>query len=186
MRHKCKMDGYYTNYNPFSESLYRRKDIVRKNLLWDTETLFSIVPETKESSSVPANPQITSFKFKSAAYKEKTETWVFAAIGMPNATNFPRPAQGYPALLLIHGGAMCVNYDWIKYWTDKGFVALAYDLFSNQTDGSGNRIVNPEGGPTENDGVLHDTIPMTQKILGCITALRTQFCVITCCVAIKT
>lgn len=146
----------YSTFNPETDSPYKMTDVVKTDLMWDTATLFAQVPETKEVGAINLGENITSFKFKSVAYNAKAETWVFGAIGMPNAVKYPKPAQGYPAVILIHGGAMYVNVDWINYWTNKGFVALAFDVFGNQLDANGAKAVNSEGGPGENDGPLND------------------------------
>jgi dienelactone hydrolase len=78
---------------------------------------------------------------------------------VPKTQNFPMPTGGYPAIVLVHGGAGQVYTDWIEYWTDKGYVAIALDIFSNMLDDGLNKVVNPEGGPTEyQSGSLNDSV----------------------------
>ncbi len=156
----------------------------KENLLWDTRALFTQATEVKEVGAVELGERITSFKFKGAPYQDKQETWVFAAIGIPDATKFPMPSGGYPAVLAVHGGGGQVFTDWITYWTDRGFVCLAPDMFSNQLDQEGNKAFNSEGGPTEDQaGSIKDSVDATKNswvyhsvynIIACHNYLRSQ------------
>lgn len=128
--------------------LYQIEDVVKPNLIWDTETLFATAPETK-NMDLQLGDGIQTFKFKSAPYQGLPYTWVFAAIGVPSAE---MPENGYPAIVLAHGGGGTVSKDWISYWTSQGYVAIAFDSFSNQLDERGQRVPNPEGGPKETGG----------------------------------
>lgn len=150
-------------FNPETDSPYKTEDVVKQDLMWNTASLYAVNPETKEVGNVnygAGYENLTSFKFKSAPFSKKTQTqentWVFATVGVPDQTAFSKPELGYPAVVLVHGGGGYVFKDWIKYWTDKGFVALALDMFSNQLDVLGNKTSNPEGGPTESDGPCYD------------------------------
>ena len=147
----------YPNYDPETQSPYLVEDVVKPDLLWDTQTLFATIPQIKDEGEVPLGENITSFKFASVPYLDKERTWVFAAIGMPNAEKYPKPANGYPAVVLVHGGSGQVYPQWIQYWTDKGYVALALDIFANQLDTDGSKVMNAEGGPDESKaGSLYD------------------------------
>ena len=125
--------------------LYQMEDIVHPNLLWDTKTLFNIKVARKEES-VDLGSNIQAFKFQSAPYGNLESTWVFAAIGTPTTE---KPKGGYPAILLIHGGGGTVSKDWMQYWMDRGYVALAFDVFGHQLDKNLNKVDNPESGPKE-------------------------------------
>lgn len=57
------------------------------------------------------------------------ENKVFAFIGYPNT---PMPEGGYPAVVLIHGGGGYAFYEWVKEWTDKGYVAIAPDFYGQK------------------------------------------------------
>jgi len=148
-------------YNPSIHSPYKIDDVVKEDLMWNTEELFALDPEIKDEGAINLGDRITSFKFASAPYTKKEhtsdKTWVFAAIGLPNERQFPMPEGGYPAVLLIHGGAGQVYPEWIKYWTNKGYVAIAYDVFGNELDYNGQKAVNYYGGPDEGKaGSLYD------------------------------
>lgn len=127
------------------ESVSQIDDIVKPDLMWDTETLFATKPEMQETD-VYLGGNIQTFKFRSAPYGDKESTWVFAAIGIPTTE---KPEDGYPAVVLVHGGGGTVSKDWINYWTQQGYVALAFDNFGNQLDKNGNKVENPDGGPKE-------------------------------------
>ena len=131
-----------------SSPLYQMQDIRKPNSIWDVDKLFSVKPEIREVD-VALGEGIQAFKFKSVPYKGAAETWVFAAIGMPYTE---RPKDGYPAIVLAHGGGGTVSKEWMEYWMAQGYVALAFDSFANQLDESGNKVANPEGGPKESGG----------------------------------
>ena len=132
--------------NKESLPLYQIEDVVRSDLLWDTKTLFDCKVTTKEEN-VDLGENIEAFKFQSAPYGNLQNTWVFAAIGMPETE---KPKDGYPAIVLIHGGGGTVSPNWMKYWMERGFVTLAFDVFGHQLDENLNRVDNPESGPKEN------------------------------------
>lgn len=70
---------------------------------------------------------------------------VFAYYGKPAQAN---PKRGNPAVLLIHGGDGCAYYEWVKEWTEKGFVAIAPDFSAQYAVGEKERHEqNPLGGP---------------------------------------
>ena len=128
--------------------LYQIADVVKSDLLWDTKTTFATVPERK-SADVSLGENIDAFYFKSEPYQGSTHTWVFAAVGVPISE---MPKGGYPAIVLAHGGGGYVSTKWINYWTEQGYVAIAFDSFSGALDANGNRINNPDGGPKETGG----------------------------------
>ena len=134
-----------TQSTPEQESTSQVDEFVKPDLIWDTETLFATKPEMQETD-VSLGGTIQTFKFRSAPYGDKKSTWVFAAIGIPTTE---KPQDGYPAIVLVHGGGGTVSKDWINYWTQQGYVALAFDNFGNQLDKSGNKVDNPDGGPKE-------------------------------------
>lgn len=125
--------------------LYQMEDVVKPNLLWDTQTLFDVKVERQEAD-VNLGSNIQAFKFKSAPYQNLENTWVFAAVGTPITE---KPKGGYPAVLLIHGGGGTVSASWMEYWMNKGYVALAFDTFGHELDKDLNKVDNPLGGPKE-------------------------------------
>lgn len=78
-------------------------------------------------------------------YSVGTKNRVFAYYGKPSTVC---PEIGYPAVLLIHGGDGCAYYEWVKEWTDKGFVAIAPDFSAQFAADEKDRLKkNPLGGP---------------------------------------
>ena len=159
-----KMFGSSTDYNkdasetPLPVNPYKIAEVVKPDLMWDTQSLFALNPEIKAFKSI--NDNLDFFKFKSFGYTPKNlnETWVFAAIGVPDSTCFPMPQGGYPAVILVHGGNGEVFPDWVRWWNQKGYVALAFDTYSNQLSDSLAKEVNPEGGVPERNGPLNDSV----------------------------
>ena len=127
----------------------------KKNLMWDTDALFHILPEIRSMENVKMGQGIEAFKLKSAPYGDGDATWVFGAIGTPSTA---MPEGGYPAVLLVHGGGGQVFGEWMLYWMNKGFVAIAIDMFGNQLDEHLEKIDNPESGPKEHDGSNYDGV----------------------------
>ena len=153
-----KGNGEQTVFNPETDSPYLVADVVKEDMMWNTEELFSREVET-QAVDLNLGEGITAFTFKGEAYPEKnlSETWVYAAVGVPKTE---MPEGGYPAVVLVHGGSGYVFKEWINYWTDKGFVALALDMYSNgleRVKGQIVKSVNPLGGPNESKtGSLYD------------------------------
>ncbi len=137
-------------YNP-AEGPYAMEDIVREELMWDTETLFAAEPEIETLSEINPGKNMTAIKFESVAYplKDLDHKRTFAVVGVPDAEEFPMPEGGYPGIVLVHGGAGQVYPEWVRLWNEKGYVAIAIDVFGNELDASLNKKTNPEGGPTE-------------------------------------
>lgn len=132
----------------------------KENLIEDTEWLFEAVPAIRPMENVKMSSGIQAFKFRSAPYGEKKNTWVFAAMGTPNASI---PDGGYPAIVLVHGGGGQVYEEWMLYWMRKGFVTIAIDMFGNQLNEALEKVDNPESGPKEHDGSNYDGVEMPKQ-----------------------
>ena len=118
--------------------------------IFDAKALFAVQTQVSEVTLTDLKtkyPNITAYTYKSVAYNNLAETQPFMAVGVPTTDE---PEGGYPAIVLVHGGAGQVWLDWIKLWTEKGYVALALDMFANKLDNSLNKVVNPLAGPNEN------------------------------------
>lgn len=145
------------------EVLYQYTTDKKANSIFDVDSLFDIEPQVKDAA-VQYGPAtgLKSFKFKSVGYESESKildsTWVFAVIGVPNATAYKMPESGYPAVVLVHGGGGKVYTDWIRWWNNKGFIALAFDTYSQEIDKKGKLVENPEGGPVSTDGTLMDSV----------------------------
>lgn len=141
-----------TPVNPYTVA-----DVIKPDLMWD-KSLFETQPQIKAVKN--ANNSFEFFKFKSVGYAHKNlkETWVFACVGVPDPTIFPMHNGGYPAVILVHGGNGEVFPEWIKWWNKKGYVALAFDTYSNLLTEFSVKEINPEGGVPERNGPLNDSI----------------------------
>ncbi len=144
----------YSDFNPTTDGKYNVPDVEKENIMWNTDELFKRTVEIKDEKDLSGG--IRSFKFKSEPYADKPETWVYAALGMPDENEYAKPKNGYPAVVLVHGGAGYVFTEWITYWTDKGFAAIAVDMFGNMLNDAGQKTYNPEGGAGERDGMNFD------------------------------
>ena len=112
--------------------------------LWDFSALSAQVPEVREAGySYNGGENIEGIYFTGAEYNgEKTE--IFAYLGVPETQ---KPADGYPAMVLVHGGLGQAYADWVKLWTDRGYVALSLSVDANYTDSANKAAANPKGGP---------------------------------------
>ena len=140
--------------------LYQLQYEENPRLLWDTKRLFSLIPKTKSRQEVQLGAGVEAFVFQSAPYGEKLETWTFAAMGTPST---PKPLDGYPAVVLIHGGDGYVFGEWIEYWTKRGFVAIAVDMFGNQLNEKLEKAPNPDGGHPEYHGSNFDSVETPEQ-----------------------
>lgn len=70
---------------------------------------------------------------------------VFAYLSFPKV---PKPKNGYPALLLIHGGNGCAFYEMANEWSEKGYIVIAPDFNGKYANDLNIRnLNNPIGGP---------------------------------------
>lgn len=86
-----------------------------------------------------------SFGIKAIKYQVGKKNQVFAFYGKPSEI---KPTSGYPAVLLIHGGMGYAYYEWVRKWTNRGYVAIAPDYDAQiAIDDEHRQVVNPVGGP---------------------------------------
>lgn len=69
---------------------------------------------------------------------------VFAIMGFPKSV---MPKEGYPAVVLVHGGAGKAYPEWVKKWTDNGYIAIAPDFDGHFINDKNENVVNDYGGP---------------------------------------
>ena len=69
-------------------------------------------------------PNIKGLFFKGLPYNGK-QTKVFCWYGLPNGL---KAGEKRPAVVLVHGGGGTAFPEWIKKWTDRGYIALAVAL----------------------------------------------------------
>jgi dienelactone hydrolase len=112
--------------------------------LWDIPEL-SLPPKVFASPDIrSSDPRIKALFLAGAPYRGK-ETRVFAWLGKPEA----KPGEKAPGIVLLHGGGGTAFESWVKLWVDRGYAAIAIDLFGTLPlpDDADPRPRNPEGGP---------------------------------------
>ncbi|MCQ2463523.1 MAG: right-handed parallel beta-helix repeat-containing protein [Clostridia bacterium] len=57
------------------------------------------------------------------------DTEVFAYLGFPENASSENPV---PAMVLVHGGGVHAQADWVRYWVDRGYAAISFDGFGQQ------------------------------------------------------
>lgn len=80
---------------------------------------------------------------KAIKYRVGNSGETFAIVAYPETE---QPHDGYPAVLLIHGGDGRSFSEWAKLWASRGYVAIAPD-FNAQEIAGGKVLSNPKGGP---------------------------------------
>ncbi|MFI4913223.1 MAG: alpha/beta hydrolase family protein [Sedimentisphaeraceae bacterium JB056] len=59
-----------------------------------------------------------------------SKTQIFAYVGKPSDVTMPAPG-----VVLVHGGGGTASVEWVKRWTDKGYVAMSIDTTGSIPDG---------------------------------------------------
>ena len=60
------------------------------------------------------------------------KTKVFAYMGLPQGASENNPV---PAVVCVHGGGGTAYSEWVKKWNDRGYAAIAMDLYEKGPDG---------------------------------------------------
>jgi dienelactone hydrolase len=124
-----------------------------RNVAWDTRALFE-VPKVHPTGERPAKGMYAFF-YEGAPYKGQP-TWVFAYYAAPKGTP---PAGGWPAVVCAHGGGGTAYPEWVKFWNNKGYAALAMDLEGHLPGGNAHGVEgnfptgvgHPNAGPSRID-----------------------------------
>ncbi|OQA85786.1 MAG: Alpha/beta hydrolase family protein [Lentisphaerae bacterium ADurb.Bin242] len=96
---------------------------------------FMNVPGTFEAEGFQsATPGVKAVFLSGPGYQEK-ETRIFAWHALPEGAS--KDAK-VPGIVLVHGGGGTAYAPWVKKWTDRGFAAIAIDMFGGvpEKDGS--------------------------------------------------
>ncbi|NME68728.1 alpha/beta hydrolase family protein [Flammeovirga aprica] len=126
---------------------------------WDLDVI-KAVPNF-ETTTTSAVDGLESIFYESIDYKGEVSK-VYAYYGLPST---PKPENGYPAVVLVHGGGGTAYDDWVKLWNDRGFVAISMDLEGHipSLDDSAERATFDGAGPART-GVFHDNaLPIDEQ-----------------------
>lgn len=87
---------------------------------------FFVVPETFEAEGfVSADAGVKSIFLAGPDFDGK-QTRTFAWYGIPEGATEENPV---PGIVLVHGGNGSAYSPWVKMWNDRGFAAIAIDMF---------------------------------------------------------
>ena len=158
------------------ENRYERDPIVKEDSIFPMETYESANPTVERVAKRADVPDgVEAIFYTSIGYGGADETRIFAYLGKPKTE---APAGGYPGVVLVHGGLGKAEYSWVEKWTERGYAAIAMDLFANMDTEEFLKVPNPEGGPGEsnvgsflNMGLPDQTWTWTyQRVVSCILA----------------
>lgn len=139
--------GFYSD--AFAELFYKLKiqgENAPDKLDW-SEYFAAPGFESAEFSALPKNIRGGYIKIKIKGKEIKT----FAFIGKPEGEGI------FPAVVLAHGAGGNAFYEWVKEWTDRGYVAVAVDLgcYHFTDDDIENRKENPSAAGFSIGGFAH-------------------------------
>jgi dienelactone hydrolase len=90
---------------------------------WDTQALFEMQSVLEPTDQYPISG-LESFFYSSVDWNG-APTKVYAYLGLPSGEP---PSEGWPAVVLVHGGGGTAFREWVQRWNQRGFAALAMDL----------------------------------------------------------
>ena len=126
---------------------------IKRKVVWDLKALFK-TPKVHKTEERPAKG-IRSFFYEGAKYKGEP-TWVFAYYSAPQGDP---PPGGWPAVICAHGGGGTAYPEWVRFWNNRGYAALAMDLEGHLPGGKAHQIEgnfpvgegHPNAGPSRID-----------------------------------
>lgn len=89
--------------------------------LWDIETLYR-TPNVYRVPSMDTDG-VQAVMIESVPWKEHP-TRAFAYVSLPEAV---RKGKQVPGVILVHGGMSTASAQWAKWWSDRGYAAIAAD-----------------------------------------------------------
>lgn len=111
---------------------YSIPDIIKQNLMWNVNE----ITQKQSVYEVLSNDN----GIASLLIEGENKSKIFAFYGTPKGE---KPKSGFPAMLLLHGGGGKAFPDWVRYWNDLGFAAIALDLGGQMVDEYGITVKNP-------------------------------------------
>ena len=134
-------------------SLTSTAEDTKREIVWDLKALFK-TPRIHKTEERPAKG-LRSFFYEGATYKGKP-TWVFAYYSTPEGDP---PPGGWPAVICAHGGGGTAYPEWVRFWNNRGYAALAMDLEGHLPGGKAHQVEgnfpvgegHPNAGPSRVD-----------------------------------
>ena len=134
-------------------SLTSTAEDTKREIVWDLKALFK-TPRIHKTEERPAKG-LRSFFYEGASYKGKP-TWVFAYYSTPEGDP---PPGGWPAVICAHGGGGTAYPEWVRFWNNRGYAALAMDLEGRLPGGKAHQVEgnfpvgegHPNAGPSRID-----------------------------------
>ena len=109
---KGETDWYYQKTTMKTDGqLYTGSDVSLPDTLWQT-------PEAERYTALDKDAA------KGYFIKSVQDTWVFCFVGIPESATAENPA---PGMVLIHGGAGTAYQQWVNFWVNRGYAAIAMD-----------------------------------------------------------
>jgi dienelactone hydrolase len=116
--------------------------------LWSKEVFEETPASFPAEGYVSSDNRIQGIFLEGPNYEGRT-TRIFAWVGLPSV-----PAQEKsPAIILVHGGQGTAYEWWVKDWLDRGYAAIAVDVFGRTPGLAGaGPARHPRGGPMGGGG----------------------------------
>ncbi|BBH23630.1 hypothetical protein Back11_49750 [Paenibacillus baekrokdamisoli] len=111
---------------------------------WDLAGLSQVPDMQWEEETEYSAYSLTRLSYANESYQGR-DTRVFAYYAQPKQMEGP-----IPAIVLLHGGAGKAFPEWAGQWAERGYAAIAMDLFGNGSDGD--RM--SDGGPNQTNEEL--------------------------------
>jgi dienelactone hydrolase len=96
---------------------------------WNKCQLIETIPATFPTEQL-AVEGIQSLFYEGLDYRDRP-TRIYAYYGVPEGT---MPQEGWPGVVLVHGGGGTAFHEWVTIWNQRGYAAIAMDLEGHLPD----------------------------------------------------
>ncbi len=157
--------------------LYTGGEVKFPSSLWQTPAA-----ERYDAVDMGTHPRVEGYFIDSVQ-----ETKVFAYVAVPETAS---PQNPVPGIVLVHGGGGTAFYEWVAFWVNRGYAAIAMDTEGNMPTASSRMNNNDHGPSVRNHGPLNAAFndfykPVEQQwayhaaaaVIACNSYLRSLPCV---------
>ncbi|MBR4223021.1 MAG: hypothetical protein IKR81_17800, partial [Victivallales bacterium] len=95
---------------------------------WNIQELFK-VPSYRDSGFEDSKAEGMRDLMVSGYGPNGTQAEFFAYVSLPTT---PKPAGGYPGIVLVHGGGGTAFPQYVRLWTSYGFAVIALDWYNKR------------------------------------------------------